>query len=239
MNASWPAWLKTADTSTVDSLVADLVTPILAEPIVHIYALLDPESGDVRYIGKSIRPERRLSDHLTQTPTACHRSHWLESLKSRNLKPDLVILESSRGNWPWQAAERWWIRHGRSIGWRLTNNTSGGDGVRGLPAETRARMVLTWTGRKHRPETIERLRLISGARRHSIETRARMSAAHRGRLISWGARISESLRKLSAQQVADAHRRLSGGELVKDIAAELGLHRTTVSKIKKGTYYDK
>lgn len=212
--------------------------PTLGPGTVYIYGLTDPETGEVRYIGKSIRPTERINNHMNERSN-CHRSHWLQSLKSRDLWPGLVIFEIIGGAWPWQHSERYWIAYGRKMGWRLTNNTSGGDGVPDLPAETRARMAAVWRGRKHSPETIEKMRAISGSRTHSQETRAKMSKAHKGRKMTWGHKLSQITSSLTENQVGDIKEALANGEKVKDLAAKYNRHRTTISKIKMGTYHGK
>lgn len=217
-----------------------LLPPFSDKPPVYIYALVDPETGEIRYIGKSIRPAERLQNHMNER-SSCHRSHWLQSLKARGLVADLIILERIDGAWPWQHSERRWIAYGRRNGWRLTNNTDGGDGVEGLPEETRAKMASVWTGRKHKPESIEKMLATkkANAYRTTEETRARMSAAHTGREITWGDKLSASLRRLSGEQVEEIKRRFAAGDRTTDLAKEYGVHRTTITKIKMGTYYDK
>lgn len=214
--------------------------PFSGKPPVYIYALVDPENGEIRYIGKSIRPAERLQNHMNDRSN-CHRSHWLQSLKARGLRADLIVLERIDGAWPWQHSERHWIACGRANGWRLTNNTDGGDGVDGLSKETRAKMASVWRGRRHKPESIEKMLATKKERphSHSVETRARMSAAHAGREITWGDKLSASLRRLSDDQVEEIKRRFAAGERTTDLAKEYGVHRTTISKIKMGTYHDK
>lgn len=235
MRMTVPSWL-TSDRAREHALPPGLATPILVGPTVYIYGLKDPETDLIRYIGKSIRPVERLGNHMSQQPTMCHRSHWLQSLKRRGLQPELVILERIEGAWPWQESERFWIKYARQHGWPLTNNTDGGDGVDGLPPETRARMAAVWRGRKHRPESIEKLKIARRLRVTKDSTRAKMSATMKGRVITWGDKLSEANRKLSAEQEADVLQRLNAGEKVTHIAAELGMHRASISKIKKGTY---
>lgn len=204
----------------------------------YIYGLCDPDSGDIRYIGKTIRPQERFTNHMNERSN-CHRSHWLQKLKAQGKRPDMVILETVSGEWPWQEAERYWIARGRALGWPLVNNTDGGDGVEGLPAETRERMRQTWLGRKHSDATKAKISAASSARRHSEETKAKMSAAQSGRVITWGDKLSEAVRKLDSAQVESIKVRLAAGELGINLAREFGLHRTTISKIKMGTYSDK
>lgn len=47
---------------------------------VYIYGLTDPITEEIRYIGKSIRPTERLSNHCNEKSN-CHRSNWIQSLK--------------------------------------------------------------------------------------------------------------------------------------------------------------
>lgn len=229
MQIEIPAWLFTNEAAPLREYE---VSPVP----VHIYALLEPETGEPRYVGKSIRPVERLSNHVNEPPSNCHRSHWIQSLKARGLRPTMVILETLEGAWPWQEAERHWIAKGRRLGWRLTNNTDGGDGVPGLAAESVARRNATWKGRHHRPETIVKLKAARALMVTSAATRAKMSAIMRGRVITWKDKLSEAVRKLSVTQEAEVRARLNAGEMIKDLALELGMHRTSISKIKKGTY---
>jgi hypothetical protein len=232
MEVVLPHWL-TETTCLAPPVPADAFKPRWVPT--HIYALLDPETGAPRYIGQTIRPKERLQNHMNEISN-CHRSHWLQSLKRRGLKPEMVTLATVEGGWPWQLEERWWIALGRRLGWPLTNNTSGGDGVPDLPPETRARMASVWRGRKHKPESIQKLKAARALRVCTDETRAKMSAAQSGRKILWADKIAAAVRKLSAEQVAEVRRRLAAGEKGKDLAVEYGVHRTTISKIKMGAY---
>lgn len=204
---------------------------------VYIYALIDPESEEIRYIGKSIRPEQRLQNHINEPPTNCHRSHWIQSLKVRGLRPELIIIEEIRGAWPWQESERYWIKRCLAAGMRLTNNTSGGDGVSDLPPETREKMRKTWLGRKHKPESVEKIRRAVRGRKHTEKHRQHMSDIMTGRKIEWVDKVARSLRRLS-DRVPEIEGRLADGEKVGVLAKEYGVHRTTMSKIKKGVYFE-
>ena len=230
MNMILPAWIKAgADLQPLPSFGSSSNVPV------YIYGLCDPETDEIRYIGKSIRPVERLQNHMNERSN-CHRSHWLQSLKSRGLMPTMVILEELIGEWPWQEAERYWIARGRRIGWRLTNNTSGGDGAPDLPPETRTRMAAVWKGRKHSPETTAKLRLMRKGIRHTDETKAKMSRAQRGRKILWADKIGEKVRKLTPEDVLAIKLAMASGVKGCDLAAQYGVHRTTISKVKMGTY---
>lgn len=203
--------------------------------MIFIYGLACPDSGQIRYIGKSIRPEERLMNHMNEVSN-CHRSHWLQSLKAAGKRPCLVILQVLADDENWQEWEKSWIKYGRLVGWKLTNNTDGGDGVCGLPAETRARMAAVWLGRKHKPETIAKLVAARAKRTTSDETKAKHSAAMKGRKITWGDAISKATRKLSDEDVAAIKSSLLAGVKGKDLATKYKVNRTTISKVKLGKY---
>jgi len=71
----------------------------------------------------------------------------------------------------------------------------------------------------------------------SQQHRETMSKVMKGRKITWIAKIAEKARKLTVDQATNIKTRLAAGEKVKDLAAEYGLHRTTISKIKMNTYF--
>lgn len=204
----------------------------------YIYGLICPIRSEIRYIGKSIRPRERLQNHMNDTGN-CHRVNWIKHLKTNGLKPELIILEEVSPHDDWRERERYWISHGLDNGWPLTNNTSGGDGVRDLPEETRERMRKVWLGRKHSDETKKKIGAASATRFHSDERKSHMSELMKGRNITWGDKIAQSIRKITQEDFNIIFDRLRCGAKVKDIADEYGLHRTTVSKIKKGTYFDR
>ena len=62
--------------------------------IAYIYALLDPRDNEVRYIGKTINPTKRLSEHLADSKREYnYRSMWIKSLVRENLKPLIKFLK--------------------------------------------------------------------------------------------------------------------------------------------------
>ena len=202
-----------------------------------IYALKDPETGLLRYIGKTTRPAQRYRDHLRERSRS-HRGNWIAGLASRGLAPGMVFLEmvEGAGDPNWEVHERWWIAYARAHGWPLVNGTSGGDGVRDLSPESRERIRQAWVGRELTPEHKAKISAYRKTWRASDETRARMSASHQGRKITWIDKIAAANRKIDAAAIVEIRARLAAGEKVGALASEFGVHRTTLSKIKAGTY---
>ena len=91
---------------------------------VFIYVLKDPETGEVRYVGKSIQPKKRFRDHLCEK-TKTHRVNWFKSLASRGLKPIMEIEDEAQENW--EAIEAAYIQFFREQGCKLVNGTEGGE----------------------------------------------------------------------------------------------------------------
>ncbi len=60
--------------------------------IAYIYALIDPTNDEVRYIGKSIEPMKRLREHICSNDNT-YRGKWVKSLIKENYKPKMKILK--------------------------------------------------------------------------------------------------------------------------------------------------
>lgn len=85
----------------------------------YIYALIDPNTDEVRYVGKANQPERRLSQHI-QHPTNTAMQAWLGELQTSDQQPVLEILEVvTDGNWIEREARLIW-RY-REMGYDLLN----------------------------------------------------------------------------------------------------------------------
>jgi hypothetical protein len=92
----------------------------------YVYALLDPDTDEVRYIGKTDASTKyRHAQHCTlvKKPKS-PRDLWVNGLITRGLFPKMIVLEESRD----MGAERRWINHYLQQGARLTNSTNFGLG---------------------------------------------------------------------------------------------------------------
>ncbi len=59
----------------------------------EIYALCDPQTGDVKYIGSAFEAAKRYRGHLS-TNASKKVKEWVASLKERGLRPELKVLET-------------------------------------------------------------------------------------------------------------------------------------------------
>lgn len=181
----------------------------------YVYGLIDPLSGNVRYIGKGLDPKVRFKDHLSvKEPGVSHKDKWILSLRRLNLIPELTIIETTTFDKA-NERERFWIAEYRSLGFNLTNQTAGGDGGRGSgwkhSKETKAKMRQAALGRI--PTEEARLNMSIAARvsqigntnllghRHTKDSKLKMSLAHignqnaKGHVVSPEARLKMSLAK--------------------------------------------
>jgi hypothetical protein len=114
----------------------------------YIYALCDPVTGDIRYVGKADNPHKRFKQHIAlREAKPTYKTKWVKSLLQSGRQPLLRILEQVAIE-DWQDCERQWIEICKTQGCRLTNIGDGGIGGKTLSAET-----LSPEERKRRSDT--------------------------------------------------------------------------------------
>jgi DNA-binding CsgD family transcriptional regulator len=99
----------------------------------YIYSLSDPNTHEIRYIGKSNNIVKRLHCHLTKSNLVknTHKNNWIKQLLLSGSKPileviDIVPIED------WMFWEIYWISQFKTWGFDLTNLTNGGDAVKNV-----------------------------------------------------------------------------------------------------------
>lgn len=96
----------------------------------YIYTLSHPETGEIRYVGKTTNLKRRAYQHfnvkICKKLGNKHLGNWLLSILNSNLKPVLEIIEECIDNWV--ESEQYWIEQFKIWGFNLLNVTGGGEG---------------------------------------------------------------------------------------------------------------
>ena len=150
-----------------------------------IYVLCDPETCEVRYVGKTVQSlPARLRGHLAESRngSSSHRCNWIRSLVSRGLVPVIepICLAAGDGS----KTEQQIISLCRDLGIDLINGTIGGDGPERLLPEHRQKISNSLIGK---PKSLEHCATMSRTRRGrklTPETKARISATLRSKPLS-------------------------------------------------------
>lgn len=154
------------------------------EQATYIYALTDPMTEEVRYIGKTIHdPLDRLKSHIgnAQMGRRSYKNSWIKGLLSLGLEPDISVLEIVFYPESWQEREKWWIAFAKEQQCRLTNLCDGGEGVQLFGEDN------PFYGHKHTEEAKRKISDANKGRRsrlgckHSEETKRRISVTKKGK----------------------------------------------------------
>jgi len=98
-----------------------------------IYALTDPETKEIRYIGMSscglVRPKEHIKAKNLKTKS--HKVNWIKTLLAKGLIYEISVLEVLQTPEGLSEREQFWIAHYRAQGSNLTNLTNGGEGSPG------------------------------------------------------------------------------------------------------------
>lgn len=175
------------------------------KPTYLIYGLIDPDTDQVRYVGKSSSGLKRPSHHwlhkqLRERRDRCH--NWVRSVLARGKIPIVKVLQETENSEALNELEKMWITNLRIQGCDLTNMTEGGDGIVGpmslevkekisrarklgnyIPwsktheysQESRQRMRAAKLGKKQNPEHIEKRAASNRGKKRSDEFRKKMS----------------------------------------------------------------
>lgn len=160
-----------------------------------IYGLVDPLTGILRYIGKSSSGLDRPKHHWTHKQCRERNDHchnWVRQIISFGKIPGIVVIENLGFDLAYQREldehEIAWISYFRNLGFSLTNESNGGDGITGpMPLSIREKISKTrkdgkyvsWTKiHGHSEETKKKLSDIAKGRTHSLETKKKMSLSH-------------------------------------------------------------
>lgn len=148
---------------------------------IYIYGLIDPATNGVRYIGKTNHLHRRFIEHLNRCDTGRHYvNRWIKQVRADGGLPLMKILERATLA-TWQEREIWWIEHGISSNWDLTNLSQGGYGATGYTEEMRKQIALR-VKEYHQQHPEARIKVAEKTRgqKRSMATRAKQSAAASG-----------------------------------------------------------
>lgn len=111
-----------------------------------IYALQDPITFEIRYIGKSCSGLRRINRHFKKCEHKYDKNkrkiNWIESLKKQKLLPNIVIIQEHYDPEILAKAEAYWIDYFHKQNCPLLNISLGGEQIR-LSEETKRKLSVS------------------------------------------------------------------------------------------------
>lgn len=144
-----------------------------------IYALSDPRTAIIRYIGVSVRPKARYNEHVSLALRGGTRyvSRWIQTLLAENLRPTYHVLEECTAK-NWTRREQYWIAYYKSdLFAQLTNLTDGGEGFVGYVPSTALREK--WSRMRRGRTPTETALANRRGWKHTEAARAKIAAANR------------------------------------------------------------
>lgn len=143
-----------------------------------IYTLTDPDTNQVRYVGKSNNPVKRYYRHYCYNETKTHKNHWINKLIRENKKPILHVIDEVPIT-EWVFWETYWINQFKVWGFDLVNTTYGGEGSTLGNKTSFKKGHKLGVGRKLSTATKEKIKLIRTGTKASENTKTKMSSAQK------------------------------------------------------------
>ena len=202
-----------------------------------IYGLVDPFTAELRYIGRSSsgfkRPVRHWKDQESRGHTHCAR--WVRKVVSGGKLPEIIVIErfefSDTINEELNEAEIFWISYFRGIGTRLTNMTIGGEGNINPSKETREKISKVHLGRKHTLESRAKMSVALRGKKFSKERCERMSQRNKGKVLSEDTKKKISAALKGKKRSEEVCKKISVGRIGMRFSVE---HSANMSKVRIG-----
>lgn len=186
-----------------------------------IYGLIDPTTREMRYVGSSTKGLVRPMEHLR--PCAYEKSsrrvyHWIRELVCEGHRPEIVLIEFVQADVNLIDCETGWIRYFRNIGCQLTNATGRAGGT-GM------------TGKRHSDETKRRISEKKTGAKMSDAARKNIGAAVLGRRYHEDVRRRMGVSKIG--KVRSEETRAKCADALSGIKHSEGRKKNTSTAMKK------
>lgn len=207
---------------------------------VNVYGLYSTENGPsvIRYIGQTKYPlNQRRNAHVKESKektAITHLHRWIRGVYSRGFDVKAFLLKSGAR---WNSDEMEFIKKFRSLGFRLTNSTDGGEGFLNPCPEARLKISQALKGRSLSSETCLKMSIAHIGKARPPEIRLRISQGLRGNRNALGhVHSQETIRKMSEAAKrenlsAETRRKLSEAAKRENLSAETIRRRSEASKM--------
>lgn len=183
-----------------------------------IYGLIDPNTNELRYIGKTNNQKVRLNRHhqLSHLKSNSHHDNWIKSLLSSGQRAEMIIIETYNTYELLNQAEIDTIAYFKFIGCDLTNGTPGGDGRSNF---------------KHSKETREKISKGNIGKICSDSTKLAISMANKGNTVNIGRVLSDETKAKIGKSNKIAHQNDTGRPHSEETKKKLSEIKKLESKI--------
>jgi len=196
----------------------------------NIYALLDPVTYEIRYVGQTVQSlKRRLQEHCRDSRKYTHYTAcWIKGLKAQGLTPLIALLESTATT-NLNTLEIFWIKELRKT-CKLTNLTDGGFGNNGQVRSAETNLKVSKTLREGiasgKISYVERSKLISQSKKGSV-----LSLSTREKLRQCNLGKKQSPEVILARTKNQGRKIIVNGEQFKSIREASGKLQVTENKL--------
>jgi hypothetical protein len=216
-----------------------------------IYALCEPGTDDVRYVGQAVNLNKRLMQHYapSKLKTNTHHNNWIKSIKNIKQKANVFIICEAADASELDQLEMMWISNYRILGANLTNYLDGGNvSYRGkkISSETKKKMSQASLGKYKRifslEEELDIIQMYENLSRQKIREKYSISNQTISRILKDN-NITQSskrpkkkfgCRKLTDQQVINIRKEYipcKRGYGYKSLSIKYGVSDTTIKYI--------
>jgi hypothetical protein len=140
----------------------------MRKPTYAVYVLIDPRDNDVRYVGITDNPDRRLEEHLSGRGGNIPKRIWIKELCQLGLAPTMQLLETGLSLSAAMERENSLIQHYLNAGKTLVN-------LRQTPYVSRKRISETVAANKPIKVKLDDLITEAGLRKSELAKKARMN----------------------------------------------------------------
>jgi hypothetical protein len=116
------------------------------EMMAKIYRLVDPITGEIKYIGKTHTSlSERLRNHINgakRSSSPTRKEKWILELREKNIMPIIELIKDVDKS-TWRDEERKWIQYAKDVGWPILNLKRGGDGYDNITHSDEFKMKLS------------------------------------------------------------------------------------------------
>jgi group I intron endonuclease len=198
-----------------------------------IYTLSCPITNEIKYIGKSDNPKKRLTKHLSEKKSTL-KNNWIKSLKKNGLKPKMEILDEVLKE-EWKFWEIYWIEQFKVWGFYLKNSTIGGEGgdifnslSEDKKKDIKRKISIRMSNRIVSKQTKNKLSEIAKNRTYSKKTKEKFKQSKLGKF----GKLHNGSKEIFQYDIEEKF--IKKFDSLSDVFRETGIHISNISKVCNG-----